>query len=285
MKILLASIRILIIVGIVALAAEFFLGTEQQSAVLEHREVSIFLVFLTIVLIAMEMVLDKVEEIGESLISDQQRALRENQQEESWLHRFYAKMIDQKSIEEEKDIVLDHDYDGIKELDNNLPPWWVYLFYSTILFAFIYMTYYTFVGSSQIDEFNQEKEDARIAIEEYKKANPNLIDSSNVTLLTDEAEIGLGKEVFQANCVACHAPDGGGGIGPNLTDQYWILGGGIKNVFNTVYNGGREGKGMVPWKGVLSSKQIQQVASYILSLQGTTPMSPKEPQGDIWKEQ
>ena len=98
----------------------------------------------------------------------------------------------------------------------------------------------------------------------------------------EAADMSAGEKIFQANCVACHMADGGGGIGPNLTDEYWILGGGIKNVFNTISEGGRDGKGMVAWKQTLKPVEMAQVASYVLTLGGTTPANPKEPQGDIW---
>ena len=112
-----------------------------------------------------------------------------------------------------------------------------------------------------------------------------MIDADSVTELTDAASLQEGKNIFQANCIMCHAPDGGGGIGPNLTDDHWILGGDIKNVFHTISEGGREGKGMVAWKATLTAKQRQQVASYVLSLQGSSPASPKAPEGDIiWKK-
>jgi cytochrome c oxidase cbb3-type subunit 3 len=103
-----------------------------------------------------------------------------------------------------------------------------------------------------------------------------------VELLTEAADINAGKIIFEANCVACHKADGGGGIGPNLTDGYWILGGGIKNVFNTISEGGRDGKGMVSWKNDLKPLEMAQVASYLLTFEGTTPAEPKEAEGEIW---
>lgn len=285
MKNLLALIRILIIVGFAALVAEYFFSTEENSAIMTYPEIPIFLVFLTIVLIAIEMISYRVEEIADSLLTDEQKAQIAQQESDSWFGRFYKKMLDQKSLEKESEIILDHNYDGIQELDNNLPPWWVYLFYACVIFAGVYLVrFHIMDGYDQKKEYEMEVSDAKKAIEAYKKANPNLIDVDNVTLLTEATDLQAGKEIFQANCVLCHAPDGGGGIGPNLTDNHWILGGGIKNVFKTITNGGRPSKGMEPWKSKLSAKQRQQVASYVVSLHGTEPMSPKAPEGDLWSE-
>ncbi len=206
-------------------------------------------------------------------------------QKPSWLQTTYKKLVASKPIEEEHEIILDHNYDGIRELDNDLPPWWKYSFYISIIFAFIYLfKYHVFNGDNQYVELKKEYETANLAIAAYKKTAKNLIDFESVKLLTDQSDINAGKEIFQLNCVACHKADGGGGIGPNLTDKYWILGGGIKNVFHTITEGGRDGKGMVAWKSSLQPSQIAQVASYVLSLQGTTPAAPKAPQGDIWSE-
>ena len=104
-------------------------------------------------------------------------------------------------------------------------------------------------------------------------------------MLTEASDLKRGKAVFNLNCASCHAQDGGGGIGPNLTDKNWILGGGFKNVFNTVYNGGRSGKGMIAWKATLKPEDIQKVSSYVLSMQGTTPAKPKKAEGEIWEEE
>ena len=120
-------------------------------------------------------------------------------------------------------------------------------------------------------------------IEAYKKANPELFDTSNIVALTDATSLAEGKVLFETKtCVACHLNDGGGSIGPNLTDEYWITGGGFENVYNTISKGGRPGKGMIAWETVLSTKERQLLASYILSLKGTSPAVPKAAEGDLW---
>lgn len=200
-----------------------------------------------------------------------------------WVKEKYKQLLGSKAIEEEHEIILDHNYDGIKELDNNLPPWWVYGFYATIIFAIIYLVRFeVFNDYDQVEEYEIAVAEAKIQIEEWKKTAKDLVDINTVTLLTEASDLNAGKTIFNTNCVACHKSDGGGGIGPNLTDKYWILGGGIKNTFKTISEGGRDGKGMISWKSELKPSEMAQVASYILSLQGTSPASPKAPEGEIW---
>ncbi len=202
-----------------------------------------------------------------------------------WWRKTYKKLLDKKPVANEGEIILDHDYDGIRELDNNLPPWWLYGFYATILFAFVYMfKYEVFGGTSQKEEYLTEVAEAEREIEEYKKNAKGLVTINTVELLTEDADLAAGKSIFTINCIACHKADGGGGIGPNLTDSYWVLGGGIKNVFNTITEGGRPGKGMISWKSDLKPGEIAQVASFVLSLNGTTPADPKEPEGELYTD-
>ena len=200
-----------------------------------------------------------------------------------WIKETYKAALGSKAIEEEVDIILDHNYDGIRELDNKLPPWWVYGFYGTILFAVVYLVRFEVLNDyNQIEEYEIAVADAKIKVEEWKKTAKNLVDARTVTLLTDASDLKEGKAIFTTSCVVCHKSDGGGGIGPNLTDAYWISGGGIKNVFNTISEGGRSGKGMIAWKNELKPLERAQVASYILSFQGTTPAEPKDAEGELW---
>lgn len=203
-----------------------------------------------------------------------------------WYKKFMKRWTNSKAIEEENEIILDHNYDGIKELDNSLPPWWVYMFYASILFAVVYLVrYHVFDGDDQATEYSKAVAEARAELDKYKEKTPNIFDISSATLLTGESELKRGKAIFNLNCASCHSSDGGGGIGPNLTDENWILGGGFDNVFSTVYNGGRPGRGMVAWGKTLKGEDIQKVSSYLLTLQGTTPASPKKAEGEIWEEE
>ncbi|MDN3667787.1 c-type cytochrome [Echinicola jeungdonensis] len=204
-------------------------------------------------------------------------------QEPSFWERFKKRFVvgEMKPIEKEHEIMLDHSYDGIVELDNFMPPWLKYLFYGTIVFGIGYFMYYSVfdLGKSQIEEYQVELELAALEAEERKAFALASIDETNVTLDQSEAVIQAGKSLYQNNCVACHGADGGGGVGPNFTDEYWLHGGSIKDVFTVIKYGVPE-KGMIPWQDQLSPEEIKQVANFVLSLQGTTPTNPKEPQGE-----
>jgi len=181
-------------------------------------------------------------------------------------------------VDKEGSILLDHEYDGIRELDNDLPPWWKYGFYITIVWAVGYFVYYQVmeIGNLQTAEYKQEMLDGEKQIAAYKAANPNMVNAETVELLTDIDALATGKELYNTNCVACHAGNGGGGIGPNLTDNNWIYNGDIKGVFNTVSEGAENG--MIAWKDILNPEKIQAVSSYVLSMK--LAEGGKEPQGD-----
>lgn len=184
------------------------------------------------------------------------------------------------ALEDEKDILLDHDYDGIRELDNSLPPWWIVMFYGCIAIGVVYFAYYHVfdMGLSSSEEYALEIKTANSSSSATKGTS---ITVDNVEVLTDAAILEQGKAFYLGKCKACHAEDGGGGIGPNLTDKYWIHGdGSIKTVFHTISEGVPE-KGMTSWKTTMSGKDMQKVASYVLTLQGTTSAKPKEHEGNL----
>jgi cytochrome c oxidase cbb3-type subunit 3 len=187
------------------------------------------------------------------------------------------------SIEKEKDILLDHDYDGIHELDNNLPPWWKYSFIISIFWAVAYFSYYHVLGGpSSHDEYDKAMREAKEQQDEYARLNANKVDENTVTL-ADAAGINDGKDVFTTNCAPCHGQKGEGVVGPNLTDDYWLHGGNIKDVFKSIKYGW-PAKGMKSWQQDLTPMQIKNVASYIKSLHGTNPANAKAPQGDLYQE-
>jgi len=189
-----------------------------------------------------------------------------------------------KPVEQEAALDLGHDYDGIRELNNRLPPWWLYGFYCTIVFACIYLWRYHVSHTAPLpaEEYSIAVREAEIRKAEYLKKAANNVDETTVKLLVAPADLAAGKAVFDGTCFACHGKKGEGGVGPNLTDDYWLHGGSINDVFKTIKYGWPE-KGMKSWKDDYSPGQIAQIASYVKSLGGTHPDNPKAPQGVLYK--
>lgn len=186
------------------------------------------------------------------------------------------------AVAEEKDIMLDHDYDGIKELDNSLPPWWKWGFAFTIVFSVGYMYYFHLAdGPSSAQEYIASVEKAERAQAEYLAKSGNKIDETNLQPVTDASTLENAKTVFTNVCAPCHAADGGGTVGPNLTDAYWLHGGSLVDVFKSIKYGWKD-KGMPEWQTNLSPKQIASLASYVQSLKGKRTVAPKEPQGVLY---
>ena len=191
-------------------------------------------------------------------------------------------------LTEEKSIEMDHDFDGIRELDNNLPPWWKMLFVATVIWSVIYIGVYHVFNSLPLslgeyeNEITQAEEQARI----FRASQPTAVIDENTLIFTEDAAIiAKGKAVFEGSCIACHRMDGGGNaIGPNLTDAYWLHGGGIKNVYVTIKNGVVE-KGMPAWGKSMSPQDVRDVSFYVLSIQGTNPKEAKAAQGVEYKEE
>jgi len=188
-------------------------------------------------------------------------------------------------IENEKDVQLDHDYDGIKELDNALPPWWLYGFYLTILFACIYLYRFHVAKSAplQVQELNNEFVTAKLEAEEYAITHPKKVDENSILYTANVDLISAGKTLFGQKCVACHGPVGEGLQGPNLTDDYWKHGGSIKDIFKTIKNG-VPNMGMIAWGQELTPNQIEALANFIKSIKGSKTVNPKAPEGDLYVE-
>ncbi len=238
--------------------------------------------FVLFRLTTMLMQLQKIKLLQEHGMETMEKLDLVNQ--ESWWSRMYKKWTDAVPVEKEKDIMFDHAYDGIRELDNSLPPWWVALFYISIGFAVVYMTYYHFagIGNSSREQYEIEMEQAEEAVQAYLAKQADMVDESNVVLLTDEEALASGKTIFLESCATCHGNLGEGGVGPNFADNYWIHGGSIKDLFKTIKYGVPE-KGMISWKSQLRASDMQKVASFILTLQGTDPPNQKEPQGELYQ--
>lgn len=197
---------------------------------------------------------------------------------------FWQKVLGLRPIEEEEDLLIDHTYDGIQELDNPTPVWFNALFYSTIVFAIGYLLIYHVFGwgMNQEQEYLAEMQAAEVQRMEYLATSGTNIDENNVELDLSPEMVIPGQEIYLQSCGVCHGNQGEGMIGPNLTDEYWLHGGDIKDIFRVVKYGVPD-KGMVPWESSLTPVQIAQVSNFIASIMGTNPPNPKDPQGDKYE--
>ncbi len=257
-------------------------ATTQTQAVIGSLEPNTIVVLSVVVFIELFVILYLFSILQKMLVALGYKEAKESK----WsLSGIYKRLTNSAPLEKEADVATDHEYDGIRELDNSLPPWWVYMFYVTIAFAVVYLIYFNYAGGpSQKMEYENAMAEAQLQKTEMLKKNAANIDENSVVVLTDAALVAKGKSAFVTKCAACHGQNGEGGVGPNLTDDYWIHGGGIKNVFKTIKYGVQE-KGMISWQNQMNPTEMQQVASYILTLKGTNPANAKAPQGDLYKEE
>jgi cytochrome c oxidase cbb3-type subunit 3 len=203
--------------------------------------------------------------------------------QESGFKKLMQMLNQRPSINDEQKLLLDHDFDGIKELNNKIPPWFMAIFYGSIIWAAIYMVDFHIIGSGNVqeDEYTAEVQMAAMEREILNKSGA-LVSEETVTVLEDAASLANGKVIFTKNCAACHGPDGQGLVGPNFTDDYWIHGNKINDLFRTI-KVGVPAKGMISWQAQLDPTQMQEVASYILTLRGSNPPNPKAPEGTLYK--
>lgn len=204
----------------------------------------------------------------------------------SWVDQLMKRLTRQVEIEKEQDILMHHEYDGIRELDNVLPPWWLWLFYFTIGWSVVYLVngHVVQVVPDQATEYSQEMEQAKADVAAFMATQKNAVDESNITVSTEASVLAGGAAIFNQYCTPCHGADGAGSetsVGPNLTDAYWLHGGDVKDIFKTVKYGVPE-KGMIPWKTQLKPIEIANVTNYIISLKGTGGATQKAPQGELW---
>lgn len=181
---------------------------------------------------------------------------------------------------DEVHLLLDHNYDGIQELNHPLPNWWNFIFYAAIIFSAGYFVYYQILGGPSLrDEFKASHEKVLAAQAEYKRLNSMFNLETYNAILADDG-VKKGEEVFETNCVACHAEKGKGDIGPNLTDQYWLIAKGTpETVYDVAFNGSEE-NGMPAWGELLSKEEIYQAVAYVMTLKNTNQPGGKEPQGE-----
>ena len=206
----------------------------------------------------------------------------------SFWQKFLKKANKRVDIEDEESIILEHNYDGIRELDNHLPPWWSYLFYATIVFGIFYVILYHVTDTLPLQEEEYAIEMAEAtAMAEMRlaeaQASGTAFSEADLELSTDANILASGAKIYSQQCAVCHKADGGGSIGPNLTDDYWIHGGDIQSVYTTIKVGVPD-KGMISWEAMLSPEKMRDVANYIKSIRGTNPPGAKASQGTLYEE-
>lgn len=281
-------IRVTFVFVIITILIEYALGTGESFIFITNTMVMLFLLFVLLVLIAFEIVLAAVERMLIFNLSPERKAAYLENKFENSLWAKWSRLIrfltQSKPTKFENEIIIDHNYDGIRELNNALPPWWLYTFYITIIFSAIYLVkYHILDGPDPIQELEMANLQAEQDIALYRETAKDYVSAETVQILTEPHDLSKGKAIYSTNCVACHLADGGGSIGPNLTDNYWINGGGsIKTIFRVISDGGRDGKGMIAWSTILRPSEIAQVSSYVTTLIGTTPSNPKAPEGELW---
>jgi cytochrome c oxidase cbb3-type subunit 3 len=188
----------------------------------------------------------------------------------------------------EKDELLDSNYDGIQEYDNDLPLWWIYLFVLTVVFAVVYVVWLHFGGGLDQEELfaadMRAYREQLARLEEQRRGGEASVDVGSVllALAKDSAVLRQGENIYLGKCMACHAQQGQGLVGPNLTDDYWIHGGLISDLRTVILNGVPE-KGMLSWRGILKDEEINAVTAYVWTLHGTNPPNPKKPEGELVK--
>lgn len=187
-------------------------------------------------------------------------------------------------VSQEAELDTGHEYDGIRELNNKLPPWWLYGFYLSIIFAVVYLWRFhvSHAGPSSEQEYQLSVARADLRIQAYLKAKGDAVDENTVVMLTDKNDLEEGRIIYMKSCATCHTETGAGNVGPNLTDDYWLHGNDIKSIFKTI----RYGINAMPqWQNSYSNRQMAQVASYVKSLHGTNPPNAKAPQGNEMKDE
>lgn len=241
-----------------------------------------FYAMITIVFVELLVILTLLFNI-KTLLKDQKKTSKESVVSQKSSLGYWWNLLNRfKPVEQEADLALDHEYDGIRELDNRLPPWWLYGFYITIIIGVIYFWRYHVSYSAPLskEEYEISLKKADAEVKAYLAKKGETVDENTVTVSKDAADLSEGKKIYATACVACHKADGGGMVGPNLTDDYWLHGGDIKSVFKTIKYGINA---MPQWQTSYSNKQIAQVASYVMSLHGTQPPGAKEAEGELYK--
>ncbi|MFC2125361.1 cbb3-type cytochrome c oxidase N-terminal domain-containing protein [Bacteroidota bacterium] len=282
--------RIAIILLSMLIPGMAFSQTETSSSNLETLLIVVIILLIIVSILVLVVAIYTLYVLRSLLLGERERKAAaegiEPEQSEDFWQNISKSLTKSTPVVEEESILMDHDYDGIRELDNHLPPWWKFLFYFTIIWAGVYLLVYHVFNVLPLsgEEYDREVEQAEAALEARQALMSESIDENTVEFTDDPVILANGETIFKAQCVVCHAADGGGGVGPNFTDEYWLHGGSINSIFQTIKYGVPE-KGMISWQSQLPPSAMRDVACYIYTLRGTTPANPKAPQGDIYIEE
>lgn len=276
------------LLGVLMLLIAPFSQTFAQSTSSMSQETMLFLTFGMVILVSLLVlvvaiyVLQLLKAFVRNEMTEEQLAA--DQAEPSFWAKLWQEWNDFKPIEKEEEILLDHNYDGIKELDNHLPPWWKGLFYFTIGYAVIYLLIFHVFSAAPLQEERYEIEMAEAAALKASQEADIVVDfdENTVTATADATELADGQKFFELQCAVCHKADGGGLAGPNLTDKYWKHGGSMSDVYKVIKNG-VQGTAMISWESQLNPVRMRNVASYVLTLQGTNPPGALPPEGDLYE--
>lgn len=261
-------------------AAQTIGGMSASSFYVMASVIFLELSIIVILLINIKFLIKAEKESIDNKIEPGIEAAKSKKNKLSWWARFNKL----KPVSEEAYLDVGHDYDGIRELNNRLPPWWLYGFYVSIIFAVVYLWRFhvAHTGPSSIQEYQASVAKAELKTQEFLKEKGEAMDENSVTVLTNPTDIAVGKAIFVKSCAVCHREDGGGMVGPNLTDDYWLHGHDIKNIFKTI----RYGINAMPqWQNTYSNKEIAQVSTYVKTLHNSKPPGAKASEGTLEKEE
>lgn len=279
------SIYIIVIAGLIFMAFEMF---PQDKISLASPYFWVLLIISTLLLLIMDSIRDLIENENFKRLSEEEKKLYLEEKKTSYFQKLWNSAFKKQSQSEEKDILIDHGFDGITELDNSLPKWWVGLFWFGFIFCAVYMLAFAFTDYAHPDaEYDKETKTMLASIADYEKNAPQI---NLETAKYNADDIAEGEQLFKSNCVTCHADGGKGGIGPNLTDEYWInikeksL---FKNVFWMLENGSPNNPTMRPFikDGTLTGRDAEKISAYVYHInQETTPITEAQggaaPQGE-----
>lgn len=273
------AITLLIALGLPLLSSAFSIGTEDNPLNISVDTSDLYLM-LVIDLILFAVIL-YMRRLLNTLLNIDKTEEEIRAAETTQVLDLGKILTDRVAIEKEHTILLDHEYDGIKELDNNLPPWWKWGFYLTIGIGIVYLFHFHAfkTGDLQIEAYNKTMAQAELDIQAYLESQAMNVDEKTATLLTSESDLSAGKDIYMQYCKVCHLDQGQGLVGPNFADAYWIYGNDIKDLFKVIKYGAT--RGMKSWKDELNPIQMQQVASFIKTFEGTNPPNPKDPEGEL----